>query len=123
MFNHDRRLFWMSFILTLLLFGWLAVFLKVDAVSAQVGGNSPAAALAVRRTDTLHYDVDFLGDRYVYSLEPYNELEKVRQEYVPLLTPRAVIHLSELYALGVWGWKHFYPMYKEYEFQQNIAGQ
>lgn len=35
MLNRDARLFWVSFLLTLILTGWLALFLWVDTTSSR----------------------------------------------------------------------------------------
>ena len=121
MSKKELRLFFASLFLTLLLCGWVAVFLAVDESSARFGGGSAAPALRLSREDPLRLDLALLGEDYEISLEPLNELEQARQEYACLLTPRVVLNAEQLYSLAVRGWRYFYNQYREREYLQNVS--
>lgn len=121
--NRDTRLFFCSFFITLLTVGFLAVFLLVDTTNAQYEKHGGAAALSMTRASDLEYDIDLLGQQYGVSLAALNDWEKIRKEYAPLLTPRAVLTLEQVYSAGIEFWNYLYPLYKEYQFQQNIVSE
>ena len=47
MLNRDARLFWVSFLLTLILTGWLALFLWVDTTSSRYENAAGVRALEI----------------------------------------------------------------------------
>ncbi|MEM1485154.1 hypothetical protein V6615_09780 [Oscillospiraceae bacterium PP1C4] len=121
MIKQDLRLFFSSFFITLLLAGWIAAFLIVDSSSSRYENENVTPALALTRTDVLRYDMDLLGRKYTFHLDQLNQLEAWRKEYACLVTPRQILTAEKAYGMAVNAWNKYYPMYKEYEYQQNVA--
>ena len=120
MLNRDARLFWVSFLLTLILTGWLALFLWVDTTSSR---NAHAAGVPARENapaGELRYSVALLGRQYTISLEPFNAFEAWRQDHACLVTPRPLLLAQQGYGLLLRGWGSLDNWYKNYEYQQNV---
>ena len=120
MLKRDARLFWISFLLTLIFSGWLALFLWVDATSSRYENAAGVRALEVAPAGELRYSLSVLGRQYTVSLEPYNEFETWRKDHACLVTPRPVLLAEQAYSLLAYGWNRFDEWYNNYEYQQNV---
>lgn len=89
MLNRDARLFWVSFLLTLILTGWLALFLWVDTTSSRYENAAGVRALEIAPAGELRYSVALLGRQYTMSLEPFNAFEAWRAGPRLASSPRA----------------------------------
>lgn len=117
----DLRLFFCSFFITLILTGWLAVFLVVDRTSSKFSNGKTAPALQLVRSDELHYDMALMGEWYTLTLEPIQELEAWREQYACLVTPRRILTAEKLYAWSACGLQKLYDWYREQAYLQNVA--
>lgn len=120
MLNRDARLFWVSFLLTLILSGWLALFLWVDTASSRYENVAGVHALEIAPAGELRYQVGLLGRRYTMSLEPLSTFESWRQEHACLVTPRPLLLAEQGWSLLVHGREALDEWYKDYEYQQNV---
>ncbi|RLL08129.1 hypothetical protein D4A47_12520 [Anaerotruncus massiliensis (ex Liu et al. 2021)] len=120
MLNRDARLFWVSFLLTLILTGWLALFLWVDTTSSRYENAAGVRALEIAPAGELRYSVALLGRQYTMSLEPFNAFEAWRQDHACLVTPRPLLLAQQGYGLLLRGWGSLDNWYKNYEYQQNV---
>ena len=112
----DFRLFFVSFLLTLMAAGWVTLFFWVDSTNSQYENTVPSPALALSQTQ-------FLGQNYTLSLDPFNRLEQGRKTYASLTTPQSVRLLEQAYSLAVYSWNKFYISYREKQFRQNVESQ
>ena len=119
----DFRLFFVSFLLTLMAAGWVTLFFWVDSTNSQYENTVPSPALALSQTSQLVWTAQFLGQNYTLSLDPFNRLEQGRKTYASLTTPQSVRLLEQAYSLAVYSWNKFYASYREKQFRQNVASQ
>lgn len=119
----DFRLFFVSFLLTLMAAGWVTLFFWVDSTNSQYENTAPSPALALSQTSQLVWNAQFLGQNYTLSLDPFNRLEQGRKTYASLTTPQSVRLLEQAYSLAVYSWNKFYISYKEKQFRQNVESQ
>ncbi len=119
----DFRLFFVSFLLTLMAAGWVTLFFWVDSTNSQYENTVPSPALALSQTSQLVWNAQFLGQNYTLSLDPFNRLEQGRKTYASLTTPQSVRLLEQAYSLAVYSWNKFYISYKEKQFRQNVESQ
>ncbi len=119
----DFRLFFVSFLLTLMAAGWVTLFFWVDSTNSQYENTAPSPALALSQTSQLVWTAQFLGQNYTLSLDPFNRLEQGRKTYASLTTPQSVRLLEQAYSLAVYSWNKFYASYREKQFRQNVESQ
>ncbi|NCE75064.1 hypothetical protein D1157_08610 [Anaerotruncus sp. X29] len=119
----DFRLFFVSFLLTLMAAGWVTLFFWVDSTNSQYENTAPSPALALSQTSQLVWTAQFLGQNYTLSLDPFNRLEQGRKTYASLTTPQSVRLLEQAYSLAVYSWNKFYISYREKQFRQNVESQ
>ena len=119
----DFRLFFVSFLLTLMAAGWVTLFFWVDSTNYQYENTVPSPALALSQTSQLVWTAQFLGQNYTLSLDPFNRLEQGRKTYASLTTPQSVRLLEQAYSLAVYSWNKFYASYREKQFRQNVESQ
>ncbi len=119
----DFRLFFVSFLLTLMAAGWVTLFFWVDSTNSQYENTVPSPALALSQTSQLVWTAQFLGQNYTLSLDPFNRLEQGRKTYASLTTPQSVRLLEQAYSLAVYSWNKFYASYREDQFRQNVESQ
>lgn len=119
----DFRLFFVSFLLTLMAAGWVTLFFWVDSTNSQYENTAPSPALALSQTSQLVWNAQFLGQNYTLSLDPFNRLEQGRKTYASLTTPQSVRLLEQAYSLAVYSWNKFYISYREKQFRQNVESQ
>ena len=119
----DFRLFFVSFLLTLMAAGWVTLFFWVDSTNSQYENTAPSPALALSQTSQLVWNAQFLGQNYTLSLDPFNRLEQGRKTYASLTTPQSVRLLEQAYSLAVYSWNKFYISYREKQFRQNVEFQ
>ncbi len=119
----DFRLFFVSFLLTLMAAGWVTLFFWVDSTNSQYENTAPSPALALSQTSQLVWNAQFLGQNYTLSLDPFNRLEQGRKTYASLTTPQSVRLLEQAYSLAVYSWNKFYDSYREKQFRQNVESQ
>lgn len=119
----DFRLFFVSFLLTLMAAGWVTLFFWVDSTNSQYENTVPSPALALSQTSQLVWNAQFLGQNYTLSLDPFNRLEQGRKTYASLTTPQSVRLLEQAYSLAVYSWNKFYASYREKQFRQNVEFQ
>ncbi len=119
----DFRLFFVSFLLTLMAAGWVTLFFWVDSTNSQYENTVPSPALALSQTSQLVWNAQFLGQNYTLSLDPFNRLEQGRKTYASLTTPQSVRLLEQAYSLAVYSWNKFYASYREDQFRQNVESQ
>ncbi len=119
----DFRLFFVSFLLTLMAAGWVTLFFWVDSTNSQYENTVPSPALALSQTSQLVWTAQFLGQNYTLSLDPFNRLEQGRKTYASLTTPQSVRLLEQAYSLAVYSWNKFYISYREKQFRQNVESQ
>ncbi len=119
----DFRLFFVSFLLTLMAAGWVTLFFWVDSTNSQYENTAPSPALALSQTSQLVWTAQFLGQNYTLSLDPFNRLEQGRKTYASLTTPQSVRLLEQAYSLAVYSWNKFYISYRENQFRQNVESQ
>ncbi|MCI9160207.1 MAG: hypothetical protein HFG23_04150 [Anaerotruncus sp.] len=119
----DFRLFFVSFLLTLMAAGWVTLFFWVDSTNSQYENTVPSPALALSQTSQLVWNAQFLGQNYTLSLDPFNRLEQGRKTYASLTTPQSVRLLEQAYSLAVYSWNKFYISYREEQFRQNVESQ
>ena len=119
----DFRLFFVSFLLTLMAAGWVTLFFWVDSTNSQYENTVPSPALALSQTSQLVWTAQFLGQNYPLSLDPFNRLEQGRKTYASLTTPQSVRLLEQAYSLAVYSWNKFYASYREKQFRQNVESQ
>ena len=119
----DFRLFFVSFLLTLMAEGWVTLFFWVDSTNSQYENTAPSPALALSQTSQLVWNAQFLGQNYTLSLDPFNRLEQGRKTYASLTTPQSVRLLEQAYSLAVYSWNKFYASYREDQFRQNVESQ
>lgn len=119
----DFRLFFVSFLLTLMAAGWVTLFFWVDSTNSQYENTAPSPALALSQTSQLVWNAQFLGQNYTLSLDPFNRLEQGRKTYASLTTPQSVRLLEQAYSLAVYSWNKFYASYRENQFRQNVESQ
>ena len=119
----DFRLFFVSFLLTLMAAGWVTLFFWVDSTHSQYENTAPSPALALSQTSQLVWTAQFLGQNYTLSLDPFNRLEQGRKTYASLTTPQSVRLLEQAYSLAVYSWNKFYASYREDQFRQNVESQ
>ncbi len=119
----DFRLFFVSFLLTLMAAGWVTLFFWVDSTNSQYENTVPSPALALSQTSQLVWNAQFLGQNYTLSLDPFNRLEQGRKTYASLTTPQSVRLLEQAYSLAVYSWNKFYASYREKQFRQNVESQ
>lgn len=119
----DFRLFFVSFLLTLMAAGWVTLFFWVDSTNSQYENTAPSPALALSQTSQLIWTAQFLGQNYTLSLDPFNRLEQGRKTYASLTTPQSVRLLEQAYSLAVYSWNKFYISYRENQFRQNVESQ
>ncbi len=119
----DFRLFFVSFLLTLMAAGWVTLFFWVDSTNSQYENTAPSPALALSQTSQLVWNAQFLGQNYTLSLDPFNRLEQGRKTYASLTTPQSVRLLEQAYSLAVYSWNKFYASYREKQFRQNVEFQ
>ncbi len=119
----DFRLFFVSFLLTLMAAGWVTLFFWVDSTNSQYENTVPSPALALSQTSQLVWTAQFLGQNYTLSLDPFNRLEQGRKTYASLTTPQSVRLLEQAYSLAVYSWNKFYASYREKQFRQNVESQ
>ncbi len=119
----DFRLFFVSFLLTLMAAGWVTLFFWVDSTNSQYENTAPSPALALSQTSQLVWNAQFLGQNYTLSLDPFNRLEQGRKTYASLTTPQSVRLLEQAYSLAVYSWNKFYISYREEQFRQNVESQ
>ncbi len=119
----DFRLFFVSFLLTLMAAGWVTLFFWVDSTNSQYENTAPSPALALSQTSQLVWTAQFLGQNYTLSLDPFNRLEQGRKTYASLTTPQSVRLLEQAYSLAVYSWNKFYISYREEQFRQNVESQ
>ena len=119
----DFRLFFVSFLLTLMAAGWVTLFFWVDSTNSQYENTAPSPALALSQTSRLVWNAQFLGQNYTLSLDPFNRLEQGRKTYASLTTPQSVRLLEQAYSLAVYSWNKFYISYRENQFRQNVESQ
>ncbi len=119
----DFRLFFVSFLLTLMAAGWVTLFFWVDSTNSQYENTAPSPALALSQTSQLVWNAQFLGQNYTLSLDPFNRLEQGRKTYASLTTPQSVRLLEQAYSLAVYSWNKFYASYREDQFRQNVESQ
>ncbi|MBC8585978.1 hypothetical protein [Youxingia wuxianensis] len=123
MSKQDLRLFFGGFFITLILFGAFTGFLVVDSTSSRYENGQLDPALAIDQIDPLNYDVSFLGDQYVLTLQQLDELEGWRKDHACLVTPRKVLLLEQAYAYGVYAWRYLTNQYKEYLYEKSVSKQ
>lgn len=119
----DFRLFFVSFLLTLMAAGWVTLFFWVDSTNSQYENTAPSPALALSQTSQLVWNAQFLGQNYTLSLDPFNRLEQGRKTYASLTTPQSIRLLEQAYSLAVYSWNKFYASYREDQFRQNVESQ
>ena len=119
----DFRLFFVSFLLTLMAAGWVTLFFCVDSTHSHYENTVPSPALALSQTSQLVWNAQFLGQNYTLSLDPFNRLEQGRKTYASLTTPQSVRLLEQAYSLAVYSWSKFYISYRENQFRQNVESQ
>lgn len=119
----DFRLFFVSFLLTLMAAGWVTLFFWVDSTNSQYENTAPSPALALSQTSQLVWNAQFLGQNYTLSLDPFNRLEQGRKTYASLTTPQSVRLLEQAYSLAVYSRNKFYISYRENQFRQNVESQ
>lgn len=119
----DFRLFFVSFLLTLMAAGWVTLFFWVDSTNSQYENTAPSPALALSQTSQLVWNAQFLGQNYTLSLDPFNRLEQGRKTYASLTTPQSVRLFEQAYSLAVYSWNKFYISYRENQFRQNVESQ
>ena len=119
----DFRLFFVSFLLTLMAAGWVTLFFWVDSTNSQYENTVPSPALALSQTSQLVWNAQFLGQNYTLSLDPFNRLEQGRKTYASLTTPQSVRLLEQAYSRAVYSWNKFYISYREEQFRQNVESQ
>ncbi len=119
----DFRLFFVSFLLTLMAAGWVTLFFWVDSTNSQYENTAPSPALALSQTSQLVWNAQFLGQNYTLSLDPFNRLEQGRKTYASLTTPQSVRLLEQAYSLAVYSRNKFYISYREKQFRQNVESQ
>ena len=119
----DFRLFFVSFLLTLMAAGWVTLFFWVDSTNSQYENTAPSPALPLSQTSQLVWTAQFLGQNYTLSLDPFNRLEQGRKTYASLTTPQSVRLLEQAYSLAVYSWNKFYASYREDQFRQNVESQ
>ena len=119
----DFRLFFVSFLLTLMAAGWVTLFFWGDSTNSQYENTAPSPALALSQTSQLVWTAQFLGQNYTLSLDPFNRLEQGRKTYASLTTPQSVRLLEQAYSLAVYSWNKFYASYREDQFRQNVESQ
>lgn len=119
----DFRLFFVSFLLTLMAAGWVTLFFWVDSTNSQYENTAPSPALALSQTSQLVWNAQFLGQNYTLSLDPFNRLEQGRKTYASLTTPQSIRLLEQAYSLAVYSWNKFYISYREKQFRQNVESQ
>lgn len=119
----DFRLFFVSFLLTLMAAGWVTLFFWVDSTNSQYENTAPSPALALSQTSQLVWTAQFLGQNYTLSLDPFNRLEQGRKTYASLTTPQSVRLLEQAYSLAVYSWNKFYISYRDKQFRQNVESQ
>ncbi len=119
----DFRLFFVSFLLTLMAAGWVTLFFWVDSTNSQYENTAPSPALALSQTSQLVWNAQFLGQNYTLSLDPFNRLEQGRKTYASLTTPQSVRLLEQAYSLAVYSWNKFYISYRDKQFRQNVESQ
>ena len=119
----DFRLFFVSFLLTLMAAGWVTLFFWVDSTNSQYENTAPSPALALSQTSQLIWTAQLLGQNYTLSLDPFNRLEQGRKTYASLTTPQSVRLLEQAYSLAVYSWNKFYASYREDQFRQNVESQ
>ena len=117
----DFRLFFVSFLLTLMAAGWVTLFFWVDSTNSQYENTVPSPALALSQTSQLVWNAQFLGQNYTLSLDPFNRLEQGRKTYASLTTPQSVRLLEQAYSLAVYSWNKFYASYSEDQFRQVVV--
>lgn len=120
MLNRDARLFWVSFLITLILSGWLALFLWVDTTSSRYENVAGIHALEIAPAGELRYSIGLLGRQYTMSFEAFSEFETWRQDRACLVTPRLLLLAEQGYSLLAQGWELFNDWYKNYQYQQNV---
>lgn len=116
--HHDLGLYFLSLLITLLLFGFGAALLAVGAE----GARSQEELFSVTHTDRLHTEVEVFGSEIQLDYTPLTKPERIRRDYAPLLTPR--LALTAEYAAGYasyWG-KIFRDNLKEYLFAREAYG-
>lgn len=119
----DFRLFFASFLLTLMAAGWVALFFWVDSTNSQYENTTPTPALALSQTSQLAWTAQLLGQDYTLSLDPFNRLEQGRKAYASLTTPQSVRLLEQTYSLAVYGWNKWYHSYREEQFRKSMEEQ
>ncbi len=119
----DFRLFFVSFLLTLMAAGWVTLFFWVDSTNSQYENTAPSPALALSQTSQLVWNAQLLGQNYTLSLDPFNRLEQGRKTYASLTTPQSVRLLEQAYSLAVYSRNKFYISYREKQFRQNVESQ
>ena len=119
----DFRLFFVSFLLTLMAAGWVTLFFWVDSTKSLFENTAPSPALALSQTSQLIWTAQLLGQNYTLSLDPFNRLEQGRKTYASLTTPQSVRLLEQAYSLAVYSWNKFYASYREDQFRQNVESQ
>lgn len=119
----DFRLFFVSFLLTLMAAGWVTLFFWVDSTNSQYENTVPSPALALSQTSQLVWNAQLLGQNYTLSLDPFNRLEQGRKTYASLTTPQSVRLLEQAYSLAVYSRNKFYISYREKQFRQNVESQ
>lgn len=106
--------------MTLILTGWLALFLWVDTTSSRYENAAGVRALEIAPAGELRYSVALLGRQYAISLEPFNAFEACGQDHACLVTPRPLLLAQQCYGLLLRGWDSLDNWYKNYEYQQNV---
>lgn len=114
----DIGLYFISLLVTLLLFGFCAAFLTVSAQ----GVRESEEVFSITRQDPLHTRIEVMGGGMELDYTPLAEPERIRRDYAPLLTPRLLLtaEYAAEYA-SYWGGQ-LYEAFEEYLFARETYG-
>lgn len=114
----DTALYFISLLVTLLLFGFGAALLTVSAQ----GVRESEQVFTVTRQDPLHTRIEVMGSGVELDYTPLAGPERIRRDYAPLLTPRPLLtaEYAAEYA-AYWGGR-LYEAFEEYLFVREAYG-
>lgn len=118
--SRGLRAFFGSLFITLILMGFFAGFLAVDASTATYGlGDASPIALVERRGELVV--IEILGNRFGLLVEPVNEAVGFVERYAPLFLPRPLRLAAQGITLGVQSYGDWQEAQREREYREAVG--
>lgn len=121
--KQEIRLFFASFAITLLFFGFIGAFILVDASAARRERGSDETIFSIAPSGEDRWKVAVFGRESELSVQPLRQMSAFYADYAPLLMPRGIYAAGSLWDYGVFWGNEFYEKYKEDIFLQEVGGQ